>query len=451
MSLKFCLQHLVSKDWYGRGVVRGAVETTKLILDSVHHDPTRAESVKTAQVTEIALSFALKLLGQVAKEAPWPEEPCRKLIDMRNPKRRCITDCPHWTIYGNRGQNHKVHQLSAYEFFRHFCIERARHPLTAQKQLKDPEAYEAEPTPAGIAKLQNSQNANLVPGKDYHIREEDGHGNGWMPMGKGPRVAQLRHDWVIARRPRPYLPVIYGAQGARTQEEQAMRILVLFFPFVLHKDDASPKVPFINDLWQQPGVSSWEDALLAHADSVGFPTQEARRLTLNFCFAYCLPREMHLKDGLVENSDNEDLEDELVDLALDEDELLEATMTRVKGNRRGKEQEALGPNYQEPDATEDEEAAAGEPTYLYEKTMEMIGLSDKIWHRQAGYSNSAARARYEELKQAAGNVTSHDGALQAARNSQKKGEAKDNQTGLLGVAGMPGTEAGEGPNKFKSG
>ena len=30
-----------NKDCYGRGVVRGAVKTTKLIQDSLHHDPTR--------------------------------------------------------------------------------------------------------------------------------------------------------------------------------------------------------------------------------------------------------------------------------------------------------------------------------------------------------------------------------------------------------------------------
>ena len=415
------------------------METTKLIQDSLHHDPTRAESVKTAQVTEMALSFPLKLLEQVANQKPWPEEPCRKQIDMRNPKRRSITDCPFWTIYGNRGKRPEAHHLSAYEFSRHFSNQRARHPLTAERQLQDPEAYEARLTPAGIAKLQHSRNADLIPGKDYCIREEGGHR--WMPMGKEAHVTQLRHDWVIAVRPRPYVPIIYGAQSARTQEEQAMRILVLFFPFVLHKDDASAHVPFINDLWQQPGVSSWEDALLAHATRVGFPTQEAKRFTLNFCFAYCLPREMHLKDGLAENSDNEGLEDELLDLALEEDELLEATRTHVKGNRRGKEPDAHGPDLHESEGTEDEETAAGRPTYLYEKTMEMIGLSDKIWHQKAGYSNSAACARHEELKQAAGNVTSHDCAQKAARSSQKQGEAKDKQTGLLGAAGAPSTEA----------
>ena len=253
------------------------METTKLIQDSLHHDPTRAESVKTAQVTEMALSFPLKLLEQVANQKPWPEEPCRKQIDMRNPKRRSITDCPFWTIYGNRGKRPEAHHLSAYEFSRHFSNQRARHPLTAERQLQDPEAYEARLTPAGIAKLQHSRNADLIPGKDYCIREEGGHR--WMPTGKGAHVTQLRHDWVIAVRPRPYVPIIYGAQSARTQEEQAMRILVLFFPFVLHKDDASAHVPFINDLWQQPGVSSWEDALLAHATRVGFPTQEAKRFT----------------------------------------------------------------------------------------------------------------------------------------------------------------------------
>ena len=65
-------------DFYGRGVVRGAVETTTLNICATLQDPTAAESIKTAPVTEISLQFPLQLLRHIAKGEPWPMEGCRK-------------------------------------------------------------------------------------------------------------------------------------------------------------------------------------------------------------------------------------------------------------------------------------------------------------------------------------------------------------------------------------
>ena len=77
---------------------------------------------------------------------------------------------------------------------------------------------------------------------------------------------------------------------------------------------------------------------------MGFPTREAKTLTLNFIFTYCLPRQLALTDGLEENSDNEGLVDDLEDLDLDEDELLEATATFVRGSgAAGARTKASGP------------------------------------------------------------------------------------------------------------
>ena len=44
---------LLITDCYSRGVVRVAVESTKLILDSQHNNPMHAESIKTAPDTKI--------------------------------------------------------------------------------------------------------------------------------------------------------------------------------------------------------------------------------------------------------------------------------------------------------------------------------------------------------------------------------------------------------------
>ena len=299
--------------------MRGAVASTKLILDSQHNDPTHAESIKTAQVTDISLHFPLQLLEHIADGRQWPQEPTRKIVDKRNPMHKQLADCPPWTVYGGRGQRPEIHMLSAYEFAKHYHIKPARHPYSEEVQLRqaeddsiDQKYYHAVLTDIGIAKCNRNkekstkkERAKLVPGTDYRICEEGG--ADWLPLGKGNSVAMYRHDWIIAQRRRPYVPVLYGAQGAKSEEEQAMRILVAFFPWVNHAEDATPQAPFINDLWQ-PGMQTWRDALLSHASCVGFPTVEVKRMVMSYGFTYCLPREMRLKDGLQENSDNVRLE-----------------------------------------------------------------------------------------------------------------------------------------------
>ena len=38
---------------------------------------------------------------------------------------------------------------------------------------------------------------------------------------------------------RPHVPVLYAAQGSQTEDEQAMKLLVLFFPWVNTREEAS--------------------------------------------------------------------------------------------------------------------------------------------------------------------------------------------------------------------
>ena len=317
-------------DCYGRGVVRGAVETCNLILKSGHQDPTAAESIKTAPVTEISLQYPLKLLKSIEEEKPWPKEPCKPTVDKRNPVLRKLTECPPWTVYGGRGLDPDLHRLSAYEFAMHFHIKQAKFPYSLAKQLEQPENYfHAKLTDQGIEQV--TQNfKNLKPGRDYIIKEEGG--DGWWPLGQGQRAQSYRHDWIIKLRRRPNIPVIYGAQSSRTTEEQAMRILILYFPWVNDVKDASPDVPFINHFWQPGTHQDWSQALLDHASKHCFPTAAAKRYVMNFVFTYCLPRQVRLVDGLEENSDNEDIVDELADFHLDENDLLEATRTHVRGS-----------------------------------------------------------------------------------------------------------------------
>ena len=419
-------------DCYGRGVVRGAVETCNLIIKSTGNDPTAAESIKTAPVADISLQYPLKLLQCVAAEKPWPKEPCKPSVDKRNPAKPKVTECPPWTVYGGRGRRLEVHGLSAYEFARHFHIKQAKHPFSlAAKQGQDPSKFEAELTEKGTNRL-TKKGQKLEPGTDYIIKEEGG--DDWLPLGDGPQMQSYRHDWIIKLRKRPNVPVIFGAQSSRTTEEQAMRILVLFFPWVNNVKDASPGVPFVNHLWQ-PGMEDWTEALLTHASSQGFPTCEVKHLVMNFVFTYCLPRHTHLVDGLEENSDNEDLVDELADMELGENDLLETTLTHVRGNGFGDPAaedslDAEGEGNGEENGQNQEQAG---PTRLYDMTMEMFRLSSVIWQAREGSGNEAARQRHDEvLRQSAAWVPDHDLALQAAKASDNSAKVDETGAGLLG-------------------
>ena len=111
----------------------------------------------------------------------------------------------------------QAHMLSAFEFARHYHIKQAKHPITEgghAAQQVDNEAYHAALTDNGIDKITKGIK-NLAPNLDYQIREEGG--VDWLPLGCGEYGQQYRHDWVMVARKRPYVPVLYGAQGSRTK------------------------------------------------------------------------------------------------------------------------------------------------------------------------------------------------------------------------------------------
>lgn len=207
----------------------------------------------------------------------------------------------------------------------------AKHPQSEQahqKHLNEPELYHAILTERGINKVMEAKHPTLRPGADYQIREDGG--TEWLCLGHGEHVdPAYRHDWVAVPRQRPHVPVLYGAQGSKSEEEQAMKLLVLFFPWVNDIKDASPAVPYIGNFRTQH-TTTWRQALRARTFRNGFPTDEVKRFVLNFCIVYFLPRELQLQDELQPNSDNEDIVDDL-DLALDDEDLNLATVTHVRG------------------------------------------------------------------------------------------------------------------------
>ena len=272
--------------------------------------------------TSIPAGQQLQLLDKAFKQEPWPAEPRRQQMDKRSWVQKKITSVPFWTAYGARGRHPALHELCAYEFARHYYFSAASRPFTLQchqQQQAQPDKYRAKLTDQGVEKLAENSRAALAAGVDYCIREEGG--RDWLPLGQGEHAQNLRHDWVMAKHPRPQVPVVAGAQGSKSEEEQVMRILLLFVPWVNDVADASARAPFIGHL-RRPHMESWRRALSYYFMTQGFPTQEVKNLAVRLCDVYCLPRHLQQDVDLAENSDNENMEDEEVDL--DDEDMLAA-------------------------------------------------------------------------------------------------------------------------------
>ncbi|CAE7250581.1 pfh1, partial [Symbiodinium natans] len=299
----------LATDCCARGVCRASVECVNLVDHARSTDCTRAESIKTAQVTDIALAYGLRLLDAAVAREPLPTEPRRIQTDSRHTgfygKKKCA-ECPPWTLYGERGRDPRVHELCAFEFARHYHYKLASQPFSVAREVQEPEKYHVFLTQAGKAKLRiGVAITKLLAGLDYQIKERGG--VDWLPLGHGERAQPYRHDWIVELRKRPHVPVIYGAQGCRTEEEQAQKVMLLFCPWTTNAADATDAVPFISDL--RGGADSWRDALKLWFARRGFATETLRHYILNFCFVYCLPRELQSNGELAANSDNEGIED----------------------------------------------------------------------------------------------------------------------------------------------
>ena len=163
----------------------------------------------------------------------------------------------------------------------------------------------------------------------------------------------------------------------------------------------------------ESGKTDWRRALRRRLILRGFPTEEVKSFALNFCFVYCLPRELRPDQHLQENSDNE-VQDEPV--FFDEADLEAARATHVRGAGKLGSGDA-GENGEEDGEVEDEAAA----TRLCVMTKQMFDLSRAAW-KTGGTASAApgprraqpgpARPEDEELD--------HDAIAQAARASRGK-------------------------------
>ena len=145
--------------------------------------------------------------------------------------------------------------------------------------------------------------------------------------------------------------MVQGALGGRSEVDYARCVLLLFCPWTTHPDDASAAVPYLGDLCKF-GKTDWRRALRRRLILRGFPTEEVKSFALNFCFVYCLPRELRPDQHLQENSDNE-VQDEPV--FFDEADLEAARATHVRGAGKLGSGDA-GENGEEDGEVEDEAA-----------------------------------------------------------------------------------------------
>ena len=436
-------------DIFARGVVRGSVECANLIDNASASDPTTAEAIKTAQVAEMSLRNGTELLQAATDGRPLPTERERIQTDLsgwaqgiRRPKRKLVTQPQLWTVYGNRGTDPRVRPLSAFEFVRHYHTQPAKYPWTLQRQeiaaaalAASGEAaqkdipYHALLTQEGKEKLAKQfSRRRLEGGTDYLIREQGG--DDWITLGSGDLVKKHRHDWIIAPRKRPVVPVLHGALNSRSEEDHIKKILVLFCPWTSNPKDASEAVPYIGQL-RAPDMNSWRDALrCAWKHAQGFPTEELKRYLLNYAFVYCLPRSLQPEQDLAANSDNEGLKDEIHHF--NEEELQQASKTRVRGNG-SQEEGAAGdspPDDAEPPSTSTQ----------HDLTVQMIRLSHNFW---LGRASTATPTPQEIARQLLREATSGKGvadadrmlaAAQASRNKKKRtAEAPADVPGLDGA------------------
>ena len=224
-----------------------------------------------------------------------------------------------------------------------------------------------------------------------------------------------RHDWIITPRKRPRVPVLFGALGSRNEEENIMKILLLFCPWTSNAQDATDSVPYLGQL-KTPDMANWRQALRCAWQNAndGFPTEELRRYVLNYAFVYCLPRQLQPDNDLAANSDNEAVED--VACHFEKEDLEEAAKTRVRGAGTKKEAAEAQAN-----DTEKEPAAT---TTQHDLTVRMLKLSRDVWLDERNTAKIPALQRWAQAlcstMSFSKKVTDPEKMLLAARASRNR-------------------------------
>ena len=330
-------QRIIS-DFYGKGVVRGAVESVNLLTNNIGTDATAAETMKTARCV---MFNGIDLLNAIDSYGVDGKKLSRSIriapaID-KTDKQRPSLFCKQFDIfYGYRGTNKSIHILSPYEFARYWEISRVRYPASTseiERSKKLPYYYHADLTDSGFAKIEKrsiGEKDTLIPGIDYKVKSIYTESSSmWLPFPENSFTNHFRHSFIMARRRRPVVPSFEACPMLKTRQsekERNAKILSAYFrPWVLNPDDASFDVVHVDEL--RDIDKSWDSSLKEWLNGC-IPSIELARYITNFLGIN------RTRAPLRNESDSEGRSDDLLDdepLDLKPCNLQDALITRIGG------------------------------------------------------------------------------------------------------------------------
>ena len=151
-----------------------------------------------------------------------------------------------------------------------------------------------------------------------------------------------------------------------------------------------------------------------------------------------MARDRQLQDGLYPNSDDEDVADDL-DLALDEDDLVLATLTHVRGGSKAHGSQEDEPIVEEEEEENGEAGVQNKCSTLFELTMQMFPTfrARSGWAPdRAQQADANAQARHQNMLQAGPGARPRGRQEKPPRAAKTEEDAhEDRVVGLLAQAG----------------
>ena len=232
--------------------------------------------------------------------------------------------------------------MSPYEFTMYWDIVPTRVPQT-REEAEDPTAqWDVALQPSGLEKLRAASEGrdDLMPGVDYTLsRASD---SKTVVFDDVPECTQLRHTWLLRRRPRSVCPR-FGfcptpRRHAEHREENARVTAVYFRPWTLRVAAAEQHVPEASQLREEN--ENWEEALRRWLNG-NILSQEARNHVANFLSVY------RARPTEAEEAGNSDDAVSDVDVQLETGDLREVFSQSAAGTPNELEGKVCGPKKQE--------------------------------------------------------------------------------------------------------
>ena len=350
------VQRIIS-DFYGRGIVRGAVECVNLLVHADKADVLAAETMRTAPTQHFdGGSFLTAIESIDGSRASTRSRRKFPVIDRRKATQSRALATYRDILYGHRGTDARVRYLSPYEFTRHWTVQLARLPRNGSVEERD--QAQVSLTSSGAQKVAQ-KDALLIAGLDYQVKE--GGGPDWIPFPARGATQSFRHDWVMVRQVRPHVPVFAGCpmpRNRKSEEERNARLLLAYFhPWCLDEGDVCDEVPYAATLRRDR--TFYAEALRDWIESGTVTMETAQHIQNYLCMSRLRPKEVEREEG---HNSEDFLEDEPLDLAVGD--LPEVLETRVGGKPEG--------------STESEDEETGNISH-FNNSVAAISLGKEVW------------------------------------------------------------------------